>query len=94
MAHASVAGPPPELSKAQREEEDRALPGSELRRSFRPEPGPLVPLERAMDRGQVSARRADRIIRMSWTFGNLAGQARPRLAEIGAALGLWLGTGL
>ncbi|HUB40677.1 MAG TPA: YifB family Mg chelatase-like AAA ATPase [Streptosporangiaceae bacterium] len=70
------------------------VPGSELRRSFRPEPGALVPLERAMDRGQVSARGADRIIRMSWTFADLAGQARPRLAEIGAALGLWLGTGL
>jgi len=52
------------------------------------------PLERAMDRGQVSGRGADRIIRMSWTFADLAGQPRPRLAEIGAALGLWLGTRL
>jgi magnesium chelatase family protein len=34
------------------------VPGSELRRSFRPEPGALVPLERAMDRGQVSGRGA------------------------------------
>jgi magnesium chelatase family protein len=70
------------------------VPGSELRRSFRPEPGALAPLEQAMDRGQVSARGADRIIRMSWTLADLAGQARPRLNEIGAALGLWLGTGL
>jgi magnesium chelatase family protein len=70
------------------------VPGSELRRSFRPAPGALAPLEQAMDRGQVSARGADRIIRMSWTLADLAGQARPRLDEIGAALGLWLGTGL
>ena len=70
------------------------VPGSELRRSFRPEPGALVPLERAMHRGQVSAHGAGRIIRMSWTLADLAGQPRPRLAEIGAALGLWLGTGL
>ena len=70
------------------------VPGSELRRAFRPGPGALVPLERAMDRGQVSARGADRVIRMSWTLADLAGQPRPRLAEIGAALGLWLGTGL
>ncbi len=70
------------------------VPGSELRRSFRPEPGALAPLELAMDRGQVSARGADRIIRMSWTLADLAGHTRPRLAEIGAALGLWLGTGL
>jgi magnesium chelatase family protein len=68
------------------------IPGSELRRSFRPAPGSLAPLERAMDRGQVSARGADRIIRMAWTLADLAGRARPQLAEIGAALGLWLGT--
>ena len=71
-----------------------AVPGAELRRNFRPEPAALVPLERAMDRGQVSARGADRIIRMSWTLADLAGQDRPRLDQIGTALGLWLGTGL
>jgi magnesium chelatase family protein len=70
------------------------IPGSELRRSFRPAAGALAPLERAMDRGQVSARGADRIIRMSWTLADLAAQARPGLDEIGTALGLWLGTGL
>ncbi len=70
------------------------VPGSELRRSFRPAAGALAPLEQAMDRGQVSARGADRIIRMSWTLADLAGQPRPRLAEIGTALALWLGTGL
>jgi magnesium chelatase family protein len=70
------------------------IPGSELRRSFRPAPCALAPLERAMDRGQVSARGADRIIRMAWTLADLAAQARPQLDEIGTALGLWLGTGL
>ncbi len=70
------------------------VPGSVLRRSYRPAAGALGPLERAMDRGQVSARGADRIIRMSWTLADLAGEARPRLEEIGAALGLWLGAGL
>jgi magnesium chelatase family protein len=60
------------------------VPGSVLRRSYRPAAGALAPLERAMDRGQVSARGADRIIRMSWTLADLAG----------AALGLWLGAGL
>jgi magnesium chelatase family protein len=70
------------------------IPGSVLRRSFRPAVGALAPLERAMDRGQISARGADRIIRMSWTLADLAGETRPRLAEVGAALGLWLGSGL
>ena len=69
------------------------IPGSVLRRSFRPAVGALAPLERAMDRGQISARGADRVIRMSWTLADLAGEARPRLAEVGAALGLWLGSG-
>ncbi len=70
------------------------VPGSELRRTFRPVEGALTPLERAMDLGQVSARGADRIIRMSWTLADLAGQPRPGRAEISAALGMWLGAGM
>ena len=70
------------------------VPGSELRRSFRPAEGSLAPLERAIDLGQVSARGADRIIRMSWTLADLAGQPRPGRSEISAALGMWLGAGL
>jgi magnesium chelatase family protein len=70
------------------------IPGSELRRSFRPAAGALAPLERAMDLGQISARGADRIIRMSWTLADLAGAAKPGMAEVGCALGLWLGVGL
>ena len=69
------------------------IPGSVLRRTFRPAAGALAPLERAMDRGLISARGADRIIRMSWTLADLAGVDRPRHAEISAALGLWLGAG-
>jgi magnesium chelatase family protein len=69
------------------------IPGGELRRGFRPEADALVPLERAMDLGQISARGADRILRLSWTLADLAGVGRPRLAEVGYALGLWLGVG-
>jgi magnesium chelatase family protein len=70
------------------------VPGPELRRAFRPAPGALVPLERAMDLGEISARGVDRIVRMSWTLADLAGADRPGTAEIGYALGLWLGVGL
>ena len=70
------------------------IPGSELRRHYRPAPGGLAPLERAMDLGQISARGADRIIRMSWTLADLAGAERPGVDQIATALGLWLGTGL
>jgi magnesium chelatase family protein len=70
------------------------IPGSELRRTFRPAPGALASLERAMDLGQISARGADRVIRTAWTLADLAGQDKPRLSEVGYALGLWLGAGL
>jgi magnesium chelatase family protein len=70
------------------------VPGPELRRAFRPAPGALVPLERAMDLGEISARGVDRIVRMSWTLADLAGVDRPGTDEIGYALGLWLGVGL
>jgi magnesium chelatase family protein len=70
------------------------VPGSELRRSYRPAPGALAPLERAMDLGQVSARGTDRIIRMSWTLADLAGLPRPGRTEIGTALGMWLCAGM
>jgi magnesium chelatase family protein len=68
------------------------VPGSELRRRFAPAAGGLAPLERAMDLGRVSARGADRVIRLSWTLADLAGLGRPGADEVGYALGLWSGT--
>lgn len=68
------------------------IPGSELRRRFAPAAGALAPLERAMDLGRISARGADRVIRLSWTLADLAGTGRPGTAEVGYALGLWSGT--
>jgi magnesium chelatase family protein len=67
------------------------IPGSELRRSYAPAPGALAPLERAMDLGEISARGVDRVIRLSWTVADLADVARPTIAEVSYALGLWLG---
>ncbi len=67
------------------------IPGRELRRRFAPAPGALAPLERAMDLGEISARGVDRVIRLSWTIADLGGVARPTVAEISYALGLWLG---
>ena len=70
------------------------VPGSELRRRFPPQPGSLAPLERAMDLGEISARGADRVIRLSWTLADLHGVPRPGSAEVSYALGLWLGVTL
>ena len=67
------------------------IPGSELRRGFAPGPGALAPLERAMDLGEISARGVDKVIRVAWTLADLAGVARPTVAETSYALGLWLG---
>jgi magnesium chelatase family protein len=67
------------------------VPGSELRRRFPPAPGALVPLERAMDLGQISARGVHRVIRVAWTLADLAGVPRPTAGETNYALGLWLG---
>ena len=69
------------------------IPGSELRRRFSPGPGALVPLERAMDLGEISARGVHRVIRVSWTLADLAGVPRPTVGETSYALGLWLGVG-
>jgi magnesium chelatase family protein len=70
------------------------IPGSELRRSFPPGPGALVPLERAMDLGEISARGVHRVIRVSWTLADLAGVPRPTAGETSYALSLWLGVGV
>jgi magnesium chelatase family protein len=69
------------------------IPGSELRRTFRPVPGATAPLERAMDLGHISARGVHRALRVAWTLADLAGLASPTLAETSYALGLWLGVG-
>jgi magnesium chelatase family protein len=69
------------------------VPGSDLRRSFPPGADALVPLERAMDLGQISARGVDRVLRVAWTLADLAAAARPTIAETSYALGLWLGVG-
>src|ERR1700733_14452426 len=67
------------------------IPGRELRRQYAPAPGALVPLERAMDLGEISARGVARVIRLAWTVADLGGAPRPTAAEISYALGLWLG---
>jgi magnesium chelatase family protein len=67
------------------------IPGAELRKSFPLPPGALDLLDRAMELGQVSARGADKIIRVTWSLADLAGKARPTAQEANEAIGLWLG---
>ncbi len=67
------------------------IPGAELRRSFAPPPGALRSLDRAMELGQVTARGADKIVRVAWSVADLAGRPRPGPDEVNVAIGLWLG---
>ena len=67
------------------------IPGTVLRRSFTPSTGALTTLDRAMELGQVSARGADKIVRVAWSLTDLAGKDRPDVDEVGQALRLWLG---
>jgi magnesium chelatase family protein len=67
------------------------IPGAELRRSFPPESGALRSLDRAMELGQVSARGADKIVRVAWSVADLSEKSRPGSDEVSIAIALWLG---
>jgi magnesium chelatase family protein len=67
------------------------VPGAQLRRTFPPQVGALKSLDRAMELGQVSARGADKIVRVAWSLSDLAGKDRPGPDEVNLAIGLWLG---
>lgn len=62
------------------------VPGPALRQKFRLSNAALRPLERALRTGSLTARGADRALRVSWTLSDLAGSDAPGLEEVGAAL--------
>jgi magnesium chelatase family protein len=64
------------------------VPGPVLRRRFRLPPAVTAPIDMALRRGLVSARGADRVLRLAWTVADLAGRDRPSAEDVSAALGL------
>ncbi|MFC7327867.1 YifB family Mg chelatase-like AAA ATPase [Marinactinospora rubrisoli] len=67
------------------------IPGAELRRRF-PVPGEALRLlASALDRGEISARGVDRVLRTSWTIADLAGRSMPTPEDTGYAFALWAG---
>ncbi|MGI5160310.1 YifB family Mg chelatase-like AAA ATPase [Microbispora sp. CA-102843] len=64
---------------------------SALHRDFRLPDAAMAPLHRGLDVGTLSARGLDRVLRVSWTLADLAGDDRPGRTETSAALALWLG---
>ncbi|PFG38495.1 magnesium chelatase family protein [Georgenia soli] len=65
------------------------VPGAWLRGGDAELPADVrVALERAMDRGALSMRGLDRVLRLAWTLADLAGRDRPTTTDVGTALAL------
>ncbi|TDE88282.1 ATP-binding protein [Occultella glacieicola] len=65
------------------------VPGSWLRdRTRRVEPAVTVLLDAELDRGRLSLRGLDRVLRVAWTLADLAERDRPTSTDVGEALGL------
>lgn len=62
------------------------VPGPALRQQFGLDRQALVPLERALRNGVITARGADRGLRVAWTLADLAGLDRPGRFEVASAL--------
>lgn len=64
-------------------------PGSWVRETTaRRHPGLLTPLLAALDRGDLTLRGVDRVLRLAWTLADLAGLDAPGSTELGEALAL------
>jgi magnesium chelatase family protein len=59
-----------------------------LRRRFRLPRVVTEPIEAALHRGLVTARGADRVLRLAWTVADLAGRDRPLVEDVSVAMGL------
>ena len=63
------------------------VPGSWLRGSAaRLRPAVTAPLDRALERGGITMRGYDRVLRLSWTVADLDGAPRPTVDHVGQAL--------
>lgn len=63
------------------------VPGSWLRTGpWAPEPSVRAPLDAALQRGALTLRGYDRVLRVAWSCADLAGRARVALDDVGRAL--------
>ncbi|WP_171170320.1 YifB family Mg chelatase-like AAA ATPase [Streptomyces sp. I05A-00742] len=67
------------------------VPGHELRTRWLAEPDALREAERDMERGLLTARGLDRVLRVAWTVADLAGRDRPSAEDVRQALELRTG---
>ncbi|WP_338673201.1 ATP-binding protein [Streptomyces sp. SCSIO 30461] len=68
------------------------VPGHELRIRWQVAPGALAAAERDMERGLLTARGMDRVLRVAWTVADLRGHDRPAAEDV--QLSLQLRTGI
>jgi magnesium chelatase family protein len=66
------------------------VPGRMLRERWPVPRASLQLAERALERGSLSVRGFDRVLRVAWTLADLAGRAVPRSDEVAEALGMRL----
>ena len=64
------------------------VPGAELRRRWPLPRRVQAHAEACLDRGGLTARGLDRVLRVAWTIADLAGRAQPSLDDVGEALAL------
>lgn len=67
------------------------VPGHELRTRLPAAPGALAAAERDLERGLLTARGLDRVLRVAWTVADLRGAPRPEAQDIAVALELRTG---
>lgn len=58
------------------------VPGAWLRKRLGPDRTLLAVLDRAVDRGTLSLRGVDRVLRLAWTLADLAGRPAPGRADV------------
>jgi magnesium chelatase family protein len=67
------------------------VPGPVLRRDLRPPASSLGPLNEVLRTGRLTARGADRVLRVAWTLADLASRDAPSRADVAEAVGIRLG---
>ncbi|MFI1442598.1 YifB family Mg chelatase-like AAA ATPase [Streptomyces fructofermentans] len=67
------------------------VPGRELRNRWHAAPGAMDDAERGLERGVLTARGLDRVLRVAWTVADLVGHDRPDAGDVGLALQLRTG---
>ncbi|MEV4090528.1 ATP-binding protein, partial [Nonomuraea fuscirosea] len=64
------------------------IPASALHADFRVSDAALKPIVASVDRGALSARGVDQVLRIAWTLADLSGKSAPDHDDVAAARAL------